>query len=111
MFKFIKDGKDVIDNRIHWKFAGTELEFRSDAERLERNIEFWRKKHNIGATVEVEFINVKKVEEDAKPIIAEPAIEHVVESNDSILAEEPVVSQDSENTTDTPKRKTRKKAI
>lgn len=111
MFKFIVDGKDVIDNRIHWKFANTDLEFRSDENKLERNIAFWRNKYKIGSEVEVEFLNVKKVEEDVKPIIAEPAIEHVVESNDSIAVEKPVVSQDPKDSVDTPKPKRRKKAV
>ena len=111
MFKFIVDGKEITDNRIQWKFKGTDLEFRSDAERLDRNIQHWRTKYKIGSDVEIEFLNVKKVEEDVKPIISEPAVESVVESNDSVVTEEPVVPQDTANTTDTPKRKTRKKAI
>jgi len=111
MFKFIVDGKEITDNRIQWKFKGTDLEFRSDAQRLDRNIQHWRAKYKIGSDVEIEFLNVKKVEEDVKPIISEPAVESVVESNDSIIAEEPVVPQDTANTADTPKRKTRKKAV
>ena len=111
MFKFIVDGKEITDNRIHWKFKGTDLEFKSDESKLERNIQFWRSKYKVGADVEIEFLNVKKVEEDVKPIISEPAVESVVESNDSIIAEEPVVPQDTANTADTPKRKTRKKAV
>lgn len=110
MFKFIVDGKEIKDNRIHWKFKGTNLEFKSDEAKLERNIQFWRNKYKIGPEVEVEFLNVKKQEEDVKPVNAEPAIEHVVESNDSIIAEKPVVSQDTEDHVDTPKRKSRKKA-
>lgn len=111
MFKFIVDGKEATDNRIHWKFKGTNLEFRSDQERLDRNIQHWRAKYKIGSEVEIEFLNVKKVEEDVKPIIAEPAIESIVESNNSIITEEPMVSQDPTDIADTPKRKTRKKAI
>ena len=111
MFKFIVDGKEITDNRIHWKFAGTELEFRSDPERLDRNIQHWRNKYKIGSDVLIEFLNVKKVEEDVKPIIAEPAIESIVVVDHSVVTEEPVVPQDTANTADTPKRKTRKKAI
>jgi len=111
MFKFIVDGKEITDNRIQWKFKGTDLEFRSDAERLDRNIQHWRAKYKIGSDVEIEFLNVKKVEEDVKPIISEPAVESVVESNDSIITEEPVVPQDLADIADTPKRKTRKKAV
>ena len=111
MFKFIVDGKDVIDNRIQWKFKGTDLEFRSDENRLERNIEFWRKKYNVGADVEVEFLNVKKAEENVKPIITESSLESIDVIDNHIAIEEPVVPQDLANTTDTPKRKTRKKAI
>ena len=111
MFKFIVDGKEVTDNRIQWKFKGTDLEFRSDAEKLERNIAFWRTKYKIGPDVEIEYLNVKKVEEDVKPIIAEPAIESIVVVDHSVVTEEPVVPQDTANTADTPKRKTRKKAI
>jgi len=111
MFKFIVDGKEITDNRIHWKFKGTDLEFMSDPVRLDRNIQHWRTKYKIGSDVEIEFLNVKKVEEDVKPIISEPVVESVVESNDSIIAEEPVVSQDLADIADTPKRKTRKKAV
>ena len=111
MFKFIVDGKEITDNRIHWKFKGTDLEFMSDPVRLDRNIQHWRTKYKIGSDVEIEFLNVKKVEEDVKPIISEPAVESVIESNDSIIAEEPVVSQDLADIADTPKRKTRKKAV
>lgn len=115
MFKFIVDGKEITDTRIQWKFAGTDLEFRSDPERLDRNIQHWRAKYKIGSDVEIQFLNVKKVEEDVKPIIAETAIESSVESIDvidhSVVIEEPVVSQDIANTTDTPKRKTRKKTV
>ena len=115
MCKFIVDGKEITDNRIHWKFKGTDLEFRSDEAKLERNIAFWRNKYKVGPDVEIEFLNVKKVEEDVKPIIAETAIESSVESIDvidhSVVTEEPVVPQDIANTTDTPKRKTRKKTV
>jgi hypothetical protein len=111
MFKFIVDGKDVIDNRINWKFKGTNLEFYSTEDKLERNIKFWRNKYKVGAEVEVEFLNVKKVEEDVNTIIAEPAIESSIEPNSSIVVEEPVVSQDSQDIADTPKRKTRKKTV
>ena len=110
MFKFIVDGKDVIDNRIQWKFKGTDLEFRSDENKLERNIAFWRKKYNVGADVEVEFLNVKKVEEDVKPIIAEPAVESIAESGISESPAQSVVSQDTEDSVDTPKPKRGKKA-
>lgn len=111
MFKFIVDGKDVIDNRIQWKFAGTDLEFRSDENRLERNIEFWRKKYNVGADVEVEFLNVKKAEENVKPIITESSLESIDVIDHSVVASEPVVSQDTENIQSTDKPKRRKKAI
>ena len=109
MFKFIVDGKEVTDNRIQWKFKGTDLEFKSDESKLERNIQFWRNKYKIGNDVEIEYLNVKKVEEDVKPIISEPAVESVVESNDSIITEEPSVSQDTKDSVNTPKRKPRKK--
>jgi hypothetical protein len=109
MFKFIVDGKEITDNRIHWKFKGTDLEFKSDETKLERNIQFWRNKYKVGADVEIEYLNVKKVEEDVKPIISEPVIESVVESNDSIIAEEPVVPQDTTNTVNPPRRKSTKK--
>ena len=109
MFKFIVDGKEITDNRIQWKFKGTDLEFRSDAQRLDRNIQHWRAKYKIGSDVEIEFLNVKKVEEDVKPIISEPVVESVVESNDSIIAEEPVVPQDTANTVNPVRRKSTKK--
>jgi hypothetical protein len=109
MFKFTIDGKDVIDNRIQWKFKGTELEFRSDEAKLERNIQFWRNKYKIGADVEIEFLNVKKVEEDVKPINAEPAIESVVESNNSIAVEKSVVPQDTPDPISAPRKKSTKK--
>jgi hypothetical protein len=109
MFKFIVDGKEITDNRIHWKFKGTDLEFKSDETKLERNIQFWRNKYKVGADVEIEYLNVKKVEEDVKPIISEPVIESVVESNDSIIVEEPVVPQDTTNTVNPPRRKSTKK--
>jgi len=109
MFKFIVDGKEITDNRIHWKFKGTDLEFMSDPVRLDRNIQHWRTKYKIGSDVEIEFLNVKKVEEDVKPIISEPAVESVVESNDSIITEEPVVPQDTANTVNPVRRKSTKK--
>lgn len=109
MFKFIVDGKEIIDNRIHWKFAGTDLEFKSDEAKLERNIKFWRDKYKVGADVEVIFLNVKKVEEDVKPIISEPAIESVVESNDSQSIDESVVRKDTKDTVNPAKRKPRAK--
>lgn len=110
MFKFIVDGKEILDNRIHWKFAGTELVFKSDEAKLERNIQFWRDKHKVGPEVEVEFLYAKKLEEDVKPIISEPAIEHVYEPSISESATEPVVPQDPKDSIDTPKRKPGKKA-
>ncbi len=109
MFKFIKNGREVTDNRIHWKFAGTDLEFRSDAERLDRNIAFWRKKHNIGPDVEVQFLNVKKAEENVKPIITEPTpvTNDIVDNH--IAVEEPVVSQDLADNNNPVKRKRKSK--
>lgn len=109
MFKFIKNGKEVTDNRIHWKFKGTDLEFRSDAEKLDRNVQFWRNKYKVGPDVEVEFLNVKKAEENVKPIITEPSIESNDIVDNHIAIEKPVVSQDLADTNDTPKRKRKSK--
>jgi len=109
MFKFIVDGKEITDNRIHWKFKGTDLEFKSDETKLERNIKFWRNKYKVGADVEIEFLNVKKVEEDVKPIISEPAIESIVVVDHSVVTEEPVVPQDTANTVNPVRRKSTKK--
>ena len=109
MFKFIVNGKDVINTQIHWKFAGTDLEFRSDPARLDKNIQYWRTKHKVGSDVEIEFLNVKKVEEDVTPIIAEPVIESIDVIDHSVVTEEPVVSQDITNNGNPVKRKVTKK--
>lgn len=109
MFEFIKNGQLITDNRIQWKFPNLDEIFRSDEARLERNIQFFKNKYKIGADVEVEFINVKKIEEDVKPIIADTSTEPIAVVDHSVTTEEPVVPQAVKDTVDTPKRKPRKK--
>jgi len=102
-----KLGGGISDNTpIKWKFAGRDGEFQSEPERFERNVAFWRNK--LGTKAEVEILN--KQEEDEPIVSPEPAIESVVESNDSIVIEESVVPQSTEDSIDNPKPKRRKKA-
>lgn len=103
-----KLGGGISDNTpIKWKFVGRDGEFQSEPERFERNVAFWRNK--LGTKAEVEILN-KQIEEDEPTVSPEPAIESVVESNDSIVVEESMVPQSTEDTVDTPKPKRRKKA-
>jgi len=109
MFKFIVDGKVITDNRIHWKFAGTNLEFKSDEAKLERNILFWRNKYKVGADVEIEYLNVKKVEDHVKPDSTEPLVESHDQSDSSVVDAQPVVSQDTADNHNSNKRKRKPK--
>lgn len=111
MFEFIKNGQLITDKRIQWKFVSHDEIFRSDETRLERNIAFFRNKLKIGADVEVEFLNVKKVEEHAEPIITDASVEHIIVTDHSVVTEEPVVSQDTKDTVNPVKRKSRKKTV
>jgi len=106
-FVLIQNGKPLGHENIKWKFVGRDGEFVSMPEKIERNIAYWRNK--IGTDAEVEYLNVKTEVEHDEPIISELAIESVVESNDSIIAEEPSVPQDTKDSVNTPKRKPRKK--
>lgn len=106
-FVLLQNGKPLHSDNIKWKFVGRDGEFSSTPDRLERNIAYWRNKLN--TTAEVEYLNVKLEETHDESIIAEPAIEHVTESNDSEPIEESSVSQAPKDSIDTPKRKSRKK--
>lgn len=109
-FVLIHNGRPLGSDNIKWKFAGRDGEFESTPERLERNIAFWRNK--LGIAAEVEYLNVKLENKEtyAEPIPAEPAIESISESNDSIVAEESSLPQSVEDSVDTPRKKSRRKA-
>lgn len=131
-FKIINNTK-VDENRIVWKFETLDKEFVSTSDKFKRNIAFWQAKYNIGADVKVEILNgvehlyaqleqdknvidvehtevieeetLKSQIEDGETIIAEPAIESRVDEP----TEQSDLSEATESTVDTPKRKSRKK--
>lgn len=105
-FILLQNGKPLGHENIKWKFVNRDGIFESRPEKLERNIAFWRNK--LGITAEVEYLNVKQENYD-EPIINEPAIEPIDQSNDSIIAEESSVLPSAESTINTPKRKSRAK--
>jgi len=102
-FVIKKTGKITTEN-ITWKFSDLNNEFVSTAERLERNIAYWRNK--TGNTSEVIYINVKK-EEENEPIIPNTDWSIYVDDCDE-PNNESNIQQVIEVTVDNIKRKSRK---
>lgn len=124
--------KSASGKQVKWRFENTENIFTSDVERFRRNVQFWMKKLNMAPDTQVELLEgaqwlqdhmaeEKNIVDVDHEIVEEPTnlIEetndtttdnsNVEPSGDESIAESSV-AQTTEDTVDTPKPKSRKKA-
>lgn len=120
MFKFFKDGKEILPpQKIKWYFESRQgIFFESRPEKLDINARFWQRKLNLTdeeATIVImpgEGIDiVGKDYKEQENGTTNTATNHIDSepSNDG-TPEQPSVPEVVENSIDTPKRKRRKKA-
>lgn len=115
-FKILINGKEAKQTKIDWKFKSLDEVFSSEPERLERNVAFWRNKYKLGADVEIEILNPGAEIEVKKTITTEeyantniPNVQPVDESDSGESDAQSSVPQNTEDTNNTTKRKSRKK--
>jgi hypothetical protein len=117
-FNFVdKNGKPLKQTLVEWTFEGHKSTFKSEPERFERNVAYWRAKLALpNAKVEIlngEFeIEIKekiKVEEYVNTISEPVAAEPCIESSISQSEPQPDLFEDLEGDVDTAKPKSRKK--
>jgi hypothetical protein len=111
-FQFFKNGREITAPRtIKWRFAGYEQVFESRPEKLDINVNFWRRKLGVPAEIGIQIYedDFEIKQKDATNIsIPTPDTANIPVDNGAVT--EPSVSQDLEDTVDTPKRRSRKKA-
>ena len=111
-FQFFKNGREITAPRtIKWRFAGYEQVFESRPEKLDINVNFWRRKLAVPAEIGIQIYedDFEIKQKDATNIsIPTPDTANIPVDNGAVT--EPSVSQDLEDTVDTPKRRSRKKA-
>ena len=119
----IINNQKVNEHRIEWKFETNARVFVSTADKFKRNVQFWKDKLMIGDEVQVEILNGAKELYDY--LQAEKGIEDVeheiIENDEPIIDQssnepsgdeldaESSLSENTEDTDSTPKRKSRKK--
>jgi hypothetical protein len=121
-FNFVdKNGKPLKQTLVEWKFEEHTTTFKSEPEKFERNIAFWKNKLGLkdpkveilNGNIEIEIKETIKVEEYvnniSEPVATEPAIESPVEFIDRESDAQSDLSELAEDIIDTPKRKSRKK--
>lgn len=111
-FQFFKNGREITAPRtIKWRFAGYEQVFESRPEKLDINVNFWRRKLGVPAEIGIQIYedDFEIKQKDATNIsIPTPDTANIPVDNGTVT--EPSVPETSENTVDTPKRKTRRQA-
>lgn len=113
MFKFYRNGKEIKNQSIEWKFVSHPTQFSSMPERLERNVSYWRNKLGLKEDVEIQILNAD-AEIEVPTTINPKEYESIInqsdnQSSDDIVNEEPSVSEDVADTVSAPKRKPAKK--
>jgi len=121
-FNFVdKNGKPLKQTLVEWKFEEHATTFKSDPERFERNVEYWKGKLGLkdpkvqvlNGDIEIEIKETIKVEEYvnniSEPVAAQLDIESPVEFNDHESDAQPDLSELAEDIIDTAKPKSRKK--
>jgi hypothetical protein len=112
-----KNGKPLKNTQIEWRLENGST-FKSEPERFERNVAYWKSKLGLAKDSKVEILNgnieievpqTTKIENYAntltEPVAAEPAIESSISQPD----EQPDLFEDLEGDVNTPKPKSRKK--
>ena len=111
-FQFFKNGREITAPRtIKWRFQGYEQVFESRPEKLDINVNFWRRKLAVPAEIGIQIYedDFEIKQKDATNIsIPTPDTANIPVDNGTVT--EPSVSQDLEDTVDTPKRKYKRKA-
>ena len=124
----IINNQKVSEHRIEWKFETNERVFVSHADKLKRNVQFWKAKLMIGDDVQVEILNGAQalyehleaekgiIDVEHEEINQTPA-EHdtliddsvAVESDSHQLDAQPHMGEVAEDTVSAPKRKRKPK--
>ena len=111
-FQFFKNGVEIsAPRRIKWRFQGHDQVFESHPEKIDINANFWRKKLGIPAETGIQIYEdgFEIKQEDATNIpLPTPDPADIAQYDGTVT--EPSVPETSENTVDTPKRKTRRQA-
>lgn len=111
-FQFFKNGREIsAPRRIKWRFKGHNQVFESNPEKLDVNANFWRKKLDIPAETGIQIYEdgFEIKQDDATNIpLPTPDITDITQYDGTVT--EPSVPEASEDTVDTSKRKTRRKA-
>jgi hypothetical protein len=117
-FNFVdKNGKPLKQTLVEWTFEGHKSTFKSEPEKFERNVAFWRNKLSLptakveilNGDIEIEIKETIKVEEYvntiSEPVDAEPCIESSISQSDA----QSNLFEDLEGDVNTTKPKSRKK--
>ena len=111
-FQFFKNGVEIsAPRRIKWRFQGHDQVFESHPEKIDINANFWRKKLGIPAETGIQIYEdgFEIKQEDATNIpLPTPDPADITQYDGTVT--EPSVPEASEDTVDTPKRKTRRQA-
>lgn len=111
-FQFFKNGVEIsAPRRIKWRFQGHDQVFESNPEKIDINANFWRKKLGIPAETGIQIYEdgFEIKQEDATNIpLPTPDPADIAQYDGTVT--EPSVPEASEDTVDSPKRKTRRQA-
>lgn len=111
-FQFFKNGREIsAPRRIKWRFKGHNQVFESNPEKLDVNANFWRKKLDIPAETGIQIYEdgFEIKQDDATNIpLPTPDTTDITQYDGTVT--ESSVPEASEDTVDTSKRKTRRKA-
>jgi hypothetical protein len=111
-FQFFKNGREIsAPRRIKWRFKGHSQIFESAPDKLDINRNFWRQKLGIAAGTEIQIYEdgFEIKQENATNIpIPTPDPAGIAQYDGTVT--EPSVPEASEDTVNTPKRKTRRQA-
>ena len=111
-FQFFKNGREITAPRtIKWRFAGYEQVFESRPEKLDINVNFWRRKLAVPAEIGIQIAEegFELKQDDATNIpIPTPDTADITQYNRAVI--ESNLPQASEDTVDPPKRKYKRKA-
>ena len=117
-FNFVdKNGKPLKQTLVEWKFEEHATTFKSDPERFERNVEYWKGKLGLkdpkvqvlNGDIEIEIKETIKVEEYVNTISEPVAAEPCIESSISQSEPQPDLFEDLEGDVNPDKPKSRKK--
>ena len=111
-FQFFKNGVEIsAPRRIKWRFQGHDQVFESHPEKIDINANFWRKKLGIPAETGIQIYEdgFEIKQEDATNIpLPTPDPADITQYDGTVT--EPSVPEASEDTVDTNRKRTKRKA-